>query len=160
MEKTKTISNFKKETVVDKDSGELHEVRLDTKSVEMGDFIKFQVTFDDDIEDGEILKYFGTSFSLFYKLLRYVSWATCYVSPVGRIKKDLCTHFGIKPGMLEAHLREYRRLGLMKRVDTGTYMVNPMKVYVGDTHTQRKLCIAYSNEVDLTEDKKGAKDGI
>lgn len=116
--------------------------------VEIGDFIKFMITYDDDIEDSKVLRHFGTSFSLFYKLLKHVVWDTCYVYPVGRVKKDICAYLGIKAAMFEEHLRRYRKIGIMKKIDDGTYMINPTKFYMGDFNKHIDCCKKYSQETD------------
>lgn len=134
------------------------DIEMVSEYVDVGDFIKFMVTYDDDIEDSKIIKYFGTNFGLLYKQLKHVVWSTCYFNPNGRVKKELCKLFNISDQMYEEHLRQYRRLNIMKKIEANTYMINPMKFFVGDYNVHIECCKQYDREVDSSFNKKGGSD--
>lgn len=107
----------------------------------MGNFIKFMI-LNDGVDDA-ILNYFGTNFSLLYKLLREVNWNNCKLHPVGNLQVDICKELGIQKSIYNDHLAMYVKLGLLKRIGRGEYMVNPNKIFVGDAEAQRKAMIEH-----------------
>jgi len=107
----------------------------------LGNFVKMMILYDDG--DKDILEYFGSSFSVIYRLVKYVDWDSCLVDAQGANKIIICGALGIQPAMFEEHLRNYIKLDLMKRIARGIYMLNPCKIYMGEGDNQKKLMIEY-----------------
>ncbi len=113
----------------------------------LGNFVKVMILYDD--RDDGILKYFGRSFSVFYRLLRYVNWDSCLVDGSGANKLSICRDLEIDAPAFEAHLRGYIKINLIKRVSRGVYMVNPCKVFMGEMEEQKKLMIDWERTVGI-----------
>lgn len=130
-----------------------------TPIVSLGNFIKFMFSYEEDVHD-DILRYFGSNFSLLYKLLKKVDWENCIVIASGTWKQELCSFFEFKSGSFEGHLREYVKLGIMIRVGVGEYMINPCFVFVGESEVQRKMIIRYErlNKEELLKQLDARKD--
>jgi hypothetical protein len=143
MKESKVNSRITKVALIDKDTGLFEEhIKMLTDKIDIGDFIKFMILFD----DRKILEHFGSNFRVFYHLLEYVTWNNCYVNAVDYIKKEIADKVGIKKEMIQVHLAQYVELGLIKRIGSGLYMINPLKVYVGDRAHQKQCAISYYKE--------------
>lgn len=125
-----------------KDSWDMLEDPERAPIVSLGNFIKFMFSYEEDVHD-DILRYFGSNFSLLYKLLKKVDWDSCIVTASGTWKKELCGFFNFKANSFEGHMREYVRLGLMLRIASGEYMINPCFVFKGEAEDQRKRIIDF-----------------
>lgn len=116
----------------------------------LGNFVKMMILYDDG--DKDILKYFGSSFSVIYRLIKYVDWDSCLVDAQGANKISICGALDIEAPMFEEHIRGYMKLDLMTRVARGVYMLNPSKLYMGEGENQKKLMIDY--ELRKMKDEK------
>lgn len=143
MKESKVNSRITKVALFDKSTGEYEDnIKMITDKIDIGDFIKFMILFDDK----KVLEHFGSNFRVFYHLLEYVTWHNCYVNAVDYIKKEIADKVGIKKEMIQVHLAQYVELGLLKRIGSGLYMINPLKVYVGDRGQQKQCAISYYRE--------------
>lgn len=122
----------------------------------LGNFIKMMILYDDEMDDAT-LDYFGTNFSLLYRLLKYVNWDSCKVTAAWDTKITLCGKLKIKPNAYEEHLRSYVSLGLMVRTSLGVYMINPCKLFMGESEEQRRLMIEYFETKRTQENDKKKK---
>lgn len=142
MKYSKTNSRLVKERLVSPDGELLGSVNSKVEGVEIGDYYKFMVTPEND----KAIKYFGSNFAVFYYLLRHVAWPQGTVSTGIYIKQQIADVCEIKVDMVEAHFRNYIKLGLMKRVGQGMCMINPLRFFVGETHIQKQQAKNYYAE--------------
>lgn len=154
MKKTTVDSKISREPGWTQDGESAVVLLEDGIKIKLGNFIKFLILYEGDDEDERILEYFGSKFSVFYKLMKHVNWQNCYVGAKGVVRDEIIESLNIGDRIYDEYISKYVELNLMLRMKAGTYMINPFKVFIGDAAAQRGMCEKYHIERKRQEEAK------